>query len=361
MEHNYAVIMAGGVGSRFWPTSTSRKPKQFLDILGSGETLLQQTFRRMKTVVPGDHIYVVTHADYAEICLEQLPELSRERILAEPARRNTAPCVAYAGFVLKKRDPLANFVVTPADHLVSNEAEFSARLNSALATTAKHNVLMTLGMTPVRPETGYGYIQFRSERSEFAEDVHPVKTFTEKPNLEMAEQFIATGEFLWNAGIFVWNANAILSAFEKHMPEMYSVFNSGWEHFGRESESEFIESIYGECPNESIDYGILEKAKQVLVMPAEFGWSDLGSWGAVHEQRTEDSKGNTGSGNTVLSYDATGNTYLIPDGMVAVVDGLEDYIVILSENRLLVCPRSKEQEIKQFVNDIKMLRGEDFV
>jgi mannose-1-phosphate guanylyltransferase len=166
---------------------------------------------------------------------------------------------------------------------------------------------------------------------------------------------------LWNAGIFVWNANAILSAFEKHMPEMYSVFNSGWEHFGSESESEFIESIYGECPNESIDYGILEKAKQVLVMPAEFGWSDLGSWGAVHEQRTADSKGNTGSGNTVLSYDATGNTYLIPDSMVAVVDGLEDYIVIVSENRLLVCPRSKEQEIKQFVNDIKMLRGEDFV
>lgn len=353
--------MAGGVGSRFWPTSTSHKPKQFLDILGSGETLLQQTFRRMKTVVPGDHIYVVTHADYAEICLEQLPELSLERILAEPTRRNTAPCVAYAGFVLKKRDPLANFVVTPADHLVSNEAEFSARLNSALATTARHNVLMTLGMTPVRPETGYGYIQFRSERSEYADDVHPVKTFTEKPNLEMAEQFIATGEFLWNAGIFVWNANAILSAFEKHMPEMYSVFNSGWEHFGSESESEFIESIYGECPNESIDYGILEKAKQVLVMPAEFGWSDLGSWGAVHEQRTADSNGNTGSGNTVLSYDARGNTYLIPDSMVAVVDGLEDYIVILSENRLLVCPRSKEQEIKQFVNDIKMLRGEDFV
>ncbi|MEY3694000.1 MAG: mannose-1-phosphate guanylyltransferase [Schleiferiaceae bacterium] len=361
MEHNYAVIMAGGVGSRFWPTSTSRKPKQFLDILGTGETLLQQTFRRMKSVVPADHIYVVTHADYAEACLEQLPELDRPRILAEPARRNTAPCVAYAGFVLKKRDPLANFVVTPADHLVTHEAEFTARLRSALNTTAAHNVLMTLGMNPTRPETGYGYIQFRPETSEYARDVHPVKTFTEKPNREMAEQFIATGEFLWNAGIFVWNANAILSAFEKHMPEMYASFNAGWAHYGTPSEGAFIGSMYGECPNESIDYGILEKAKQVLVMPAEFGWSDLGSWGAVHEQRAADAHGNTGGGPQVLSYDATGNTYLIPEDMVAVVDGLHDYIVILSENRLLVCPRSKEQEIKQFVNDVKMRRGEDFV
>jgi mannose-1-phosphate guanylyltransferase len=220
---------------------------------------------------------------------------------------------------------------------------------------------MTLGMNPIRPETGYGYIQFRPEKSAYAADVHPVKTFTEKPNREMAEQFIATGEFLWNAGIFVWNSNAILSAFEKHMPEMYAVFNAGWEHFGTDSEAEFIRSMYGECPNESIDYGILEKAKQVLVMPAEFGWSDLGSWGAVHEQRAADLHGNTGAGSHVLSYDATGNTYHIPEDMVAVVDGLHDYIVILSENRLLVCPRSKEQEIKQFVHDVKMRRGEDFV
>jgi mannose-1-phosphate guanylyltransferase len=269
--------------------------------------------------------------------------------------------VAYAGFVLKKRDPLANFVVTPADHLVTNEAEFTARLKSALRTTAEHNVLMTLGMNPIRPETGYGYIQFRPEKSEYAADVHPVKTFTEKPNREMSEQFIATGEFLWNAGIFVWNANAILSAFEKHMPEMYAAFNAGWAHYGTPTEADFIDSMYGECPNESIDYGILEKAKQVLVMPAEFGWSDLGSWGAVHEQRTTDAAGNTGGGSHVLSYDATGNTYLIPEHVVAVVDGLQDYIVILSENRLLVCPRSKEQEIKQFVNDVKMRRGEDFV
>ena len=361
MEHTYAVIMAGGVGSRFWPTSTSQQPKQFLDILGTGESLLQQTFRRMARVVPADHIYIVTHADYADQCLAQIPAMDRAQIIAEPSRRNTAPCVAYAAFKLKKRDPLANFVITPADHLVTKEEEFERILRVGLAATQAHNVLLTLGMTPHRPETGYGYIQFRNEDTDLGAEIKPVKTFTEKPNRELAESFLATGEFLWNAGIFIWNANAILSAFERYMPEVYSAFDAGWESLNSASEAAFIESMYSQCPNESIDYGILEKANQVYVLPAEFGWSDLGSWGAVHDQRMPDSDGNTGVRPNVLAYNSHNNIFSVPNHVVAVIDGLEDFIVIQSEDRLLICPRDKEQDIKQYVNDVKVKLGDKHV
>lgn len=361
MEHNYAVIMAGGVGSRFWPTSTSQKPKQFLDILGTGESLLQQTFRRMLRVVPAENIYVVTHVDYTDQCLEQLPKIHQSQIIAEPARRNTAPCVAYAAFKLKKRDPLANFVITPADHLVTNEEEFVRIVSLGLAATQDHNILLTLGMTPHRPETGYGYIQFKNEISSAASKIKPVKTFTEKPNRELAQSFIATGEFLWNAGIFIWNANAILSAFERHMPEMYSSFDAGWENYNSPSESTFIEGIYSQCPNESIDYGILEKASQVYVLPAEFGWSDLGSWGAVHDQREPDAHGNSGISPNMLISNSKNNILSLPKHVVAVIDGLEDFIVIQSEDRLLICPRDKEQDIKQYVSEVKLRLGEKHV
>jgi mannose-1-phosphate guanylyltransferase len=361
MEHTYAVIMAGGVGSRFWPTSTAQKPKQFLDILGTGESLLQQTYRRMSRIVPTENIYIVTHADYGDQCMAQLPKLPGANIIAEPARRNTAPCVAYAAFKLKKRDPLANIVITPADHLVTKEDEFERIIRLGLQATASNNILLTLGITPHRPETGYGYIQFKPEFFEGSEEIRPVKTFTEKPNRELAKSFLATGEFLWNAGIFIWNANAILSAYERLMPEVYEAFNAGWESLNTPSENAFIEQTYPQCPNESIDYGILEKAPQVYVLPAEFGWSDLGSWGAVHEQRKEDAQGNTGATPNVLLFDAKDNIISVPAHVVAVLDGLEGYIVIQSEDRLLICPRDKEQDIKQYVTEVKLKLGEKHV
>lgn len=361
MEHTYAVIMAGGVGSRFWPTSTESTPKQFLDILGTGETLLQQTYRRLKNVCAADRIYVVTHANYVAKTLEQLPELTIDQILAEPVRRNTAPCIAYAAFKLKKRDPLANFVVTPADHLITDEVEFSRVVKVALETTKQHNVLLTLGMQPHRPETGYGYIQFKDQSTELHPEIRRVKSFTEKPNTELAASFLASGEFLWNSGLFVWNANAILSAFEKHLPELYSTFNQGWDVLNTSDEAAFIAENYPACPNESVDYGILEKCKNVYVLPANFGWSDLGSWGAIHEQQMPDSDGNTGVETHVLTFDCKNNTVSIPKNTVAVLDGLEDFIVILAENRLLICRRAKEQDIKSFVNEVKLRLGNQFV
>jgi mannose-1-phosphate guanylyltransferase len=358
MEHTYAVIMAGGVGSRFWPTSTAQKPKQFLDILGTGESLLQQTYHRMARVVPVDHIYVVTHEDYVDLCLAQLPKVKGHQIISEPARRNTAPCVAYAAFKIKKRDPLANIVFTPADHLITNTPEFERILHLGMLATRENNILLTLGIPPHRPETGYGYIQFKSEFFEGSEEIRPVKTFTEKPSRELAESFLATGEFLWNAGIFIWNANAILSAFERIMPELYDLFNSGWDSLNEPEEPVFIEKIYPQCPNESIDYGILEKATHVYVLPADFGWSDLGSWSAIHDQRMADAFGNTGATPNVLAFDSRNNTFSIPPHVVAVIDGLEDFIVIQSEDRILICPKSKEQEIKRYVNEVRIKLGE---
>jgi mannose-1-phosphate guanylyltransferase len=361
MEHVYAVIMAGGVGTRFWPASTEAHPKQFLDILGTGETLLQQTFRRMESICSADRIYVVTHEQYADLTLAQLPGLSADRLLLEPARRNTAPCIAYAAFKLKKRDPLANFVVTPSDHLVANEAEFQRVLQEGLRTTKEHNILLTLGIQPQRPETGFGYIQFKEDRDSIHPEVKRVKSFTEKPDRAMAESFIAAGEFLWNAGIFLWNANAILSAFEKLQPEIYGLFNSGWEHFNTPSEKAFIEAVYPSCSNESVDYGILEKAKNVYVLPASFGWSDLGTWSAVHAQQTPDENGNTGGNEHVLIYNSRNNTLSLPEGMAAVIDGMEDMVVIVRDNRLLICRRSEEQEIKKFVSEVKFKLGNQFV
>ena len=361
MEHNYAIIMAGGVGSRFWPTSTSEKPKQFLDILNTGETLLQQTFRRISSVIPAENILIVTKSDYKKICIDQLPEVLNENIISEPLRRNTAPCIALAAFKLKKRDPLANFIITPADHLITNESEFKRIIKLGLSTTSAHNILLTIGISPNKPETGYGYIQFKSEEHNFDKEIKTVKTFTEKPQLELAKSFIATGEFLWNSGIFIWNSNAILSAFEKHMPDMYGAFDQGWDKFNGPEEIDFLETIYAQCPNESIDYGILEKAAQVYVLPGDFGWSDLGSWGAVYLQIEKDNNENAGVTNNIFAYSSSGNIFSLPKKMIAVVEGLEDYIVVQSDNRLLICPKKSEQDIKRFVTDVKVKLGEDLV
>ena len=353
--------MAGGVGSRFWPTSTSRRPKQFLDILGTGESLLQQTFRRISGVIPNENILVVTKSDYTELCAQQLPDILVDNIISEPIRRNTAPCIALAAFKLKKRDPLANFIITPADHLITNESEFERIINLGLVTTFSNNILLTIGISPRNPETGYGYIQYKTEDHKFDQEIKTVKTFTEKPELELAKSFLATGEFLWNSGIFIWNANAILSAFEKHMPDLYGLFDEGWEKLNGPEEEAFIEAIYSQCPNESIDFGILEKAAQVFVLPGDFGWSDLGSWGAIYDQSQSDNQGNVGLTDNILPYNSSGNIFSIPKDIVAVIDGLEDFIVVQSEKRLLICPKENEQKIKQFVTDVKVKLGENLV
>jgi mannose-1-phosphate guanylyltransferase len=358
MNHNFAIIMAGGLGSRFWPTSTSDKPKQFLDVLNTGETLLQQTFRRVSLTIPKKNILIVTKSDYLNFCLDQLPEINKENIICEPLRRNTAPCIALAAFKLKKIDPLANFIVTPSDHLVTNESEFKRIIQLGLSVTAENNILLTLGISPNKPETGYGYIQFKKEENSFNTEIKTVKTFTEKPELELAKSFLETGEFLWNSGIFIWNANSILSAFEKHMPEMYSLFEDGWDDINSDKEKAFLETIYPHCPNESIDYGILEKSSQVYVLKSDFGWSDLGSWGAVYSDQKKNNQGNVGVSENIFLYDSKDNLISLPKDVVAVVEGLNDYIVVQSENRLLICPKESDQNIKKFVTDIKLKLGE---
>ncbi len=350
--------MAGGIGSRFWPSSTSKKPKQFLDILGTGETLIQQTFRRLTNICPPENIYVITNDNYADITQEQLPDIPSENIILEPARRNTAPCIAYATFKIKKKDPLANMVISPADHLITNEAEFKRVIELGLAATAENNILMTLGIKPHRPETGYGYIQYKKPQKELHKEVQQVKTFTEKPNLEMAQSFIDSGDFLWNSGIFLWNANTIMNAFDKHLPDIYQSFEQGWDVLNTEKEQAFIEEVYPSCENESVDYGILEKAKNVFVIPSEFGWSDLGSWGSVHEQSDTDDNGNSTNTKKVLLYNSRNNVVRIDKDKLAVISGLEDYIVIQDEDRILICPRSEEQDIKRMVNDVKVDFGD---
>lgn len=358
MKHTYCVIMAGGVGSRFWPASTSKRPKQFLDILGTGETLIQQTFKRLEKICGAENIYVITNAQYAQITAEQLPNLPVDQIITEPARRNTAPCIAYAAFKLKKRDPRANMVISPADHLITDEDEFRRIINLALETTAENNILLTLGIQPHRAETGYGYIQYKKPTRELNPEIQQVKTFTEKPNLEMAQQFIDSGDFLWNSGIFVWNANAIMNAYDKHLPDTYQAFEQGWDVLNTPDEKAFIDNIYPSCQNESVDYGIMEKAKNVFVVPSQFGWSDLGSWGSVHEQAKVDEHGNSVNSKKVLFYNSRNNVVRIDSDKMAVISDMEDYIIIQDDTRILIAPRSKEQEIKMFVSDVKVEFGD---
>lgn len=353
--------MAGGVGSRFWPVSTARKPKQFLDILNTGETLLQQTFRRLSTVSGPENIFVVTNRQYESLTREQLPQLGEDRLILEPARRNTAPCIAYATFKLKKLDPSANMVVSPADHLITDEKEFERILSVALETTKEHNILLTLGIQPKGPETGYGYIQYKTPNRELHPEIQQVKTFTEKPDAEMARSFMESGDFLWNSGIFIWNANALMNELEKHLPDTYQVFEQGWSAMNTDKERAYIDEVYPSIENESIDYGLLEKASNVYVLPGHFGWTDLGSWGSVHEQSTADEDGNSSNNKKVLFYKSRNNIVHIGSSKIAVIDGLEDYIVIEDENRLLICPRAKEQEIRMMVNDVRVEFGDQYV
>jgi len=350
--------MSGGIGSRFWPASRASYPKQFLDFFGTGRSLLQQTFDRFKQVIPVENIYIVTNKLYKELTLEQLPELNENQILLEPQRRNTAPCIAFAAYRIRSINPNANIIVSPSDHLILKEQDFLARIQEGLDFVGKHETLLTLGMKPNRPETGYGYIQVSSDN---IDGIKKVKTFTEKPNLELAKVFLESGEFMWNSGIFLWNVNTILSAFENLLPDISSRFNSGKKLFNTPEEAKFIDEIFPACPNISIDYGILEKADNVYVISADFGWSDLGTWGSLHDLSEKDDYNNAVLKSKALFYRSSDNLVSLPAGKLAILSDMNGYIVTESDNVLLICKMEKEQDIRQFVIDTQMQHGDDFV
>ena len=353
INNNYAIIMAGGIGSRFWPMSTSKMPKQFLDVLGNGETLLQQTFRRLSKICPPSQILIVTNTDYKDICTKQLPNIKEQNILCEPARRNTAPCIAYASFKIQHENRDANIIVAPSDHLITNEDEFERIVKECLEVSAQKDYLITLGIKPSRPETGYGYIQFSEKSCKENETLRKVKTFTEKPNLEIAQQFLDSGDFLWNSGMFIWSVSSIVLSIEKLLPEMYEVFLEGKELYNTEDEIDFINRVFPTCKNISIDYGIMEKSKNVFVYPSDFGWSDLGTWGSLENHIEADEFNNTLISKQVLLYDSENNIVRLPKEKVAVIQGMDGYIIVDTKEALLICKKEEEQKIKQFVADIK--------
>ena len=349
--------MAGGVGSRFWPFSTNEKPKQFLDFFGTGRSLLRMTYERLDGIVPASNVFIVTNKIYKDTILEQLPELAENQVLLEPMRRNTAPCIAYAVYRIQKQNPKANIVVLPSDHLITNEKEFQHIITEGLRFVANNDALLTLGMKPTRPETGYGYIQLGNG----GDDLRKVKTFTEKPNLEMAKVFLASGEFAWNSGMFLWRADVIISQFNQHLSEVADKFAQGIDVYGTDNEQAFINRIYPECPNISIDYGIMEKAENVYVMLADFGWSDLGTWGSLHEITSKDSDNNAVAKCQTMLYNAKNNMVALPEGELVVIDGLDGYLVARDNGVLLICPKDQEAKIRQYVKDAEEKFGNKYI
>ncbi len=361
-KNYYGVIMAGGIGARFWPMSRTSHPKQFIDILGTGKTLIQQTFDRLTRVCPPENILIVTNGIYKDLVLGQLPALSEDQVLCEPMRRNTAPCIAYANYKIHEKNPEASIVVAPSDHIILKEEEFVKTLNSALEAASKNNWLLTLGITPSRPDTGYGYIQYTGD-AVYQEDEHirKVKTFTEKPNLELAQTFLDSGDFLWNSGIFVWSLKSIMQSFRENLPEVDELFSKGVGIYNSPEEEKFINQTYPVCRNISIDYGVMEKATNVYVRISDFGWSDLGTWGSLHDTRNKDDKNNAISGRNVMIYDTEDCIIHMPQDKLVVVNGLKDFVVVEEEGTLLICKKSDEQQIRQIVNDVRIEKGEKFV
>lgn len=354
--------MAGGVGTRFWPMSRTSHPKQFIDILGTGSSLIQQTFNRFNGICPPENIFVVTHELYKDLVLEQLPGLKEDHVLLEPARRNTAPCIAYAAYKILSKNPEANLVVAPSDHLILKEDVFRDKINTALMAARENPWLITLGIRPSRPDTGYGYIQFnRDQAGSKYVDLHKVKTFTEKPGYELAVTFLKSGEFLWNSGIFIWSLKSILNAFHEFLPEVDELFKKGLEKYYTTGEPAFIKDTYTVCKSISIDYGVMEKANNVYVIESDFGWSDLGTWGSLHEIREKDENRNAISGKNVLLYESKNCVIHMPPDKLVVLQGLDDYIVVEDDNILLVCRKKDEQQLRHIVDDVKLKKGEKFV
>lgn len=357
-QNHYIIIMAGGIGSRFWPMSRAPFPKQFHDILGRGKTLIQETFDRFSAFVPAENIYVVTNDRYYDLVKEQIPVMTDDQILLEPVGRNTAPCVAYACYKIRSKNPNAVFVVAPSDHLIAREDIFREKIESGLQACADEEIIMTLGITPTRPDTGYGYIQFLEDTEK--DGYYKVKTFTEKPNLEVAKSFVESGDYVWNGGIFLFSAKTIANAFQSLLPDMAELFISIEDKYYSENEQAAIGETYAVCKNISIDYGIMENADNVHVIPADFGWSDLGTWGSVHENSVKDEQGNALHGMGML-YDGQNNMIKTTrTDKIVVVKGLEDFIIVDTDDALLICKKTDEQFIKQIVGDLKSEHGETY-
>ena len=356
-KHFYVVIMAGGVGSRFWPYSRNDHPKQFLDVMGVGSSLLQLTYQRFLHACPAENIYIVTSEDYYDLVKNQLPNMTDDQILLEPARKNTAPCIAYASYKIAKKDPKATMVVTPSDHAILKEKIFIEAINKSLKHAFDNEILITLGIHPNRPETGYGYIQYHIDNgSEFKK----VKTFTEKPQLDLAKKFVESGEFVWNAGIFVWNVSSINKAFQEFLPEIAESFESINDTYYSPKERKAIHRAYSHFKIISIDYGVMEKADNVHVILGDFGWSDLGSWSSLHDIKEKDAKNNVIEAN-VLLYDTKDSLILGEAKKLIVTQGLEDYLVADTGDVLLICKKDIENEMRRIIKDVKSKKGQEYI
>lgn len=361
-ENNFAVIMAGGVGSRFWPMSQTACPKQFIDILGTGKTLIRQTFERLNKLCSEKNIIVVTNKMYKNLVAEQLPEIPLNNILCEPCRRNTAPCICYAYNKILSVNENAQIIIAPSDHLILNEAKFIEVADYAMNTAAANDCLITLGITPSRPDTGYGYIQVdRDENRKINEKINKVKSFREKPDLEKAKEFLADGNYVWNAGIFIWSAKSIKAAFQKFLPEIDNSFAECRDIYNTDKETEFIDKVYYACQNISIDYGVMEKAENVYVYPTEFGWSDLGTWLSLFDISDKDDENNVTRGN-ILTFD-TKNSIIrtTSTDKLIVVEGLDNYIIVDNNDKLLICNKSNEQRIKDIVSTVEDKFGDKYI
>lgn len=356
-ENYYAVIMAGGVGSRFWPMSTQENPKQFHDMLGTGDSLIQKTFSRLEKLIPSENILISTNKRYKDLVLDQLDNTTKKQLLLEPCMRNTSPCILYAALKIHAINPNGVMIIAPSDHWIENEPQFIDNIETAFDFCQQNDVLMTLGIQPSSPNTGYGYIQYENNETE----IKRVKQFTEKPNLENAEKFIESGDYLWNAGIFIWSVKSILKAFESSLPEMYSLFCKANNVYNTEFEDDFINTNYANAENISIDYGILEKAKNVHVLPVNFDWNDLGTWGSLYNKLPKDSNQNASVGGKTIFRDSSNNMVKTQNGKRVVIQGLNNYIVVEKDDVLLICPKSNEQDIKQITSQVKEEFGNEFV
>ncbi|AOW20301.1 mannose-1-phosphate guanylyltransferase [Urechidicola croceus] len=356
-ENYYAVIMAGGVGSRFWPMSTKDYPKQFHDMLGTGESLIQKTFKRFERLIPTENILISTNKNYEKLVRSQLENTTKKQLLLEPSMRNTSPCILYAALKIYAQNPDAVMIIAPSDHWIDDVPNFIENIETAFEYCQQNDVLMTLGIEPNSPNTGYGYIQFENAQNE----IKKVKKFTEKPNLETAKEFINSGDYLWNAGIFIWSVKSIIKSFQKSLPEMYDLFSKGNNVYNSEFEDDFIETNYSKSQDISIDFGILEKAQNVCVLPVDFGWNDLGTWGSLYEKLPKDNQNNATVGGEVIFRDSTNNIIRTQKNKKVVIQGLENFIVVENEDVLLICPKTEEQEIKEITKQVKKDFGDTFV
>ena len=356
-KNYYAILMAGGVGSRFWPVSTQDFPKQFHDMLGTGDTLIQKTFNRLSDLIPKENIFILTNERYNDLVFEQIPGITKRQVVLEPAMRNTAPCILYASLKIQKENPDAVMIVAPSDHWIEDEKAFSNNVKQAFNFCSENDALMTLGITPTFPNTGYGYIEFDKSNTS---DIKSVNQFREKPDYQTAQSFIKQGNFLWNAGIFMWSADSVIKAFKSNQPELFSLFQKGFDVYNTDFEDDFIRDNYGKAENISVDYAIMEKSKNVFVLPAEFDWNDLGTWGSLYDKLDKDDDNNAVVNAQTLAEDASGNMIRSKKGKIVVVDGIKDYIIVDKDDVLLIFPKEKEQDIKKTLQNVKDKFGEHY-